>query len=76
MIHSQEHYFQIFQVDISTLRPLTEEALRLLEEQETPGPAYTDAGLEEQITALRNDPSVRYSVEVFIFAVETLNKEP
>ena len=28
MIHSQEHYFQIFQVDISTLRLLTEEALR------------------------------------------------
>ncbi len=55
---------------------LTEEAFRLLEEQEVPGPAYTDAGLEEQITALRNDPSVRYSVEVFIFAVETLNEEP
>ncbi len=30
MIHSQEHYFQIFQVDISTLRLLTEEMMGIV----------------------------------------------
>ena len=55
---------------------LTEEAVRLLDELETPGAAYADAGVEEQMNDLRNDPSVRLSVETFIFAVETLNEEP
>ena len=55
---------------------LTEEAVRLLDETEEPGSAYADAGVEEVMDELRNDPSVRLSVETFIFAVETLNEEP
>ncbi len=55
---------------------LTEEAVRLLDETEELGSAYADAGVEELMDELRNDPSVRLSVETFIFAVETLNEEP
>ncbi len=55
---------------------LTEEAVRLLDETEELGSAYADAGVEEMMNELRNDPSVRLSVETFIFAVETLNEEP
>ena len=55
---------------------LTEEAVRLLDETEELGSAYADAGVEELMDELRNDPSVRLSVETFIFAVETLNEQP
>ena len=55
---------------------LVMEAVRLLDEREELGGLYADAGLEEQMIELRNDPSVRLSVETFLFAVETLNEEP
>ena len=55
---------------------LVTEAVRLLDEREELGGLYADAGLEEQMSDLRNDPSVRLSVETFLFAVETLNEEP
>ena len=55
---------------------LTLEISRLLDEKEELGSAYADAGLEVQMNALRSDPAIRLSVEVFLFAVETLNAEP
>jgi len=55
---------------------LTLEVTRLLSEDEELGGVYADAGVEDQMTELRNHPDVRLSVENFIFAVETLNEEP
>ena len=55
---------------------LTLEITRLLDEKEEPGGAYIDAGLEDEMIALRSDPDTRLSVEAFIFAVETLNEAP
>ena len=55
---------------------LTQEIARLLMENEETGSVYADAGIENQIDALRNDMTIRFSVEVFLYAVETLNEEP
>ena len=55
---------------------LTEELSRLVMENEEAGSLYADAGIEEQVESLRNTPEIRFSVEVFLFAVETLNAEP
>ncbi len=52
------------------------ELTRLLEEDEETGSVYDDAGVGERLNDLRNDPAVRFSVETFIFAVETLNGQP
>ena len=55
---------------------LTEEIARLLMENEEAGGIYADAGIEDQIEILRNTMEIRFSVEVFLYAVETLNEEP
>ena len=55
---------------------LTQEIARLLMENEEAGSIYADAGIENQIETLRNTMEIRYSVEVFLYAVETLNEEP
>ncbi len=52
------------------------ELTRLLEEDEETRSVYDDAGVGERLNVLRNDPAVRFSVETFIFAVETLNGQP
>ena len=48
----------------------------VLFEKEELGGVYADAGVEDQMIELRGDPSVRLSVETFLFAVETLNENP
>ena len=55
---------------------VTLEITRLLNEEEELGGVYADAGVEDQMIELRGDPSVRLSVETFLFAVETLNENP
>ncbi len=55
---------------------LTQEIARLLMENEEAGSIYADAGIEDQIESLRNTREIRFSAEVFIYAVETLNEEP
>ena len=55
---------------------LTQEISRLLMENEEAGSIYADAGIENQIETLRNTMEIRFSVEVFLYAVETLNEEP
>ena len=55
---------------------LTQEISRLLMENEEAGSIYADAGIENQIETLRNTMEIRFTVEVFLYAVETLNEEP
>lgn len=55
---------------------LNQEIARLLMEDEEAGSIYADAGIEDQIETLRNTMEIRFSAEVFLFAVETLNEEP
>ena len=52
---------------------LIQEINRLLDENEELGSVYEDAGVEEQMIELRNDPSVRLSVKAFLSAVEAAN---
>ena len=51
---------------------VTEEALRLLQENEKLTDAYYDAGVAEHLESLREDASVRCSVSYFLAAVATL----
>ncbi len=57
-------------------KALNQEMARLLNENEEMGSAYEDAGVEEKMIDLRNDPAVRLSVETFLNAVEKLNEQP
>ena len=51
---------------------ITEEALRLVQEEEELTGSYTDAGVEDQIFSLRNDQAVRCSVEAFAADIATM----
>lgn len=51
---------------------VTEEAIRLLTENEEAGDAYVDAGVAERMESLRNDVTVRSGVSFFLACVATL----
>ena len=55
---------------------VNQEIARLLMEDEEAGSIYADAGIENQVETLRNTMEIRFSAEVFLYAVETLNEEP
>ncbi len=55
---------------------LTGEMTRLLDENQEMGSIYEDAGVEEQMIELRNDPVVRLSVKALLSAAEAINEKP
>lgn len=55
---------------------LTGEITRLLDENQEMGSIYADAGVEEQMIELINDPAVRLSVKALLSAVEAINEKP
>ena len=79
MLTAFESLTQEEQAAFDRIEPeITEEALRLLKEDEKLTEAYTDAGVAERLETLREDPTIRSSLGLFLAYVMTLgnSEEP
>ena len=63
-------------VFLTAFGALNAEITRLMDERQELGANYADAQADRQVNALRNDPSVRYSVKALMDTVGMLNGNP